>query len=241
MLCERLVWKLRDAWGNLQQQYEDHPRIVVTVSAWAVLVVLDGITMAAVVVCLFLRWGDDRPLVLAEEVASQVMCGLFLLQALALQPLRFVYLYLCLCDSARLERLRGGPQLNRCAYFLVLLLLNLNCWFRYVMVYFMWTFAHNPTARPVEGEFGCMVASLASAVIGKGLEGYLIKNATEGINEVRSVGGEPWVTVGDSASFLEAQERRIAKGPTEQVHQLAAESACETSQGGPRTSGPRAL
>lgn len=140
---------------------------------------MDGIFMAVVLGLALLKGGfnSSRSLLFAEEVSSQVMCGLFTAQALALQPLRFVLLCLCLCNFQRVLVMRGGPPLPRLKFMGAIVLLNLNCWFRFVMCYFMWNFAHEPAERPAEGEFGCLVLSLVCGALGKALEAHLIRKA----------------------------------------------------------------
>eukprot|EP00403_Amphidinium_massartii_P037222 CAMPEP_0178451902 /NCGR_PEP_ID=MMETSP0689_2-20121128/43944_1 /TAXON_ID=160604 /ORGANISM="Amphidinium massartii, Strain CS-259" /LENGTH=325 /DNA_ID=CAMNT_0020077543 /DNA_START=128 /DNA_END=1105 /DNA_ORIENTATION=+ len=149
----------------------------------------------------------------SEEVTSQVMCMLFFLQAVVMQPSRLAALWLLLADYGKFLERRGYPPIRFWPMLLVFLLLNLNCWFRFVNVYYMWWYLQDPTERPLHWELSTLIASILCGVAGTAIEGWLVKRAV-----ARTKGAGAGCKVEDPACTGQAQGQEI--GNEEKVPKL---------------------
>mmetsp|Transcript_70617 Transcript_70617/g.132145 ORF Transcript_70617/g.132145 Transcript_70617/m.132145 type:complete len:356 (+) Transcript_70617:105-1172(+) len=152
------------------------------VIAWLALIIVDGLVMAALISWMIIddMRGErvERGVEVSEEVTSQVMCMLFFLQALVMQPSRLAALWLLISNYGSFLSKRRYPPIKWWPMFMVFLLLNLNCWFRFLNVYFMWKYMQDPTERPLHWELSTLLASIGCGIAGTAMEGCLVKRAT---------------------------------------------------------------
>eukprot|EP00747_Dinoflagellata_sp_TGD_P213581 gnl/TRDRNA2_/TRDRNA2_86511_c0_seq1.p1 gnl/TRDRNA2_/TRDRNA2_86511_c0~~gnl/TRDRNA2_/TRDRNA2_86511_c0_seq1.p1 ORF type:complete len:244 (+),score=37.23 gnl/TRDRNA2_/TRDRNA2_86511_c0_seq1:61-792(+) len=209
--CEALRTASRRMRAKVVDRYERQPRTVIAGAVWGALVVIDGCVMAVAFVFIAISWWrhlhTGENILLLEEVSSQVMCALFLFQALVVQPSRLIALWLLLRDFRSLLRRRGPPEIARGYLSVIIVLLNLNCWLRFANVYFMWWFIRRPALRPAEWELGTLLASILCGVIGMGLEGYFMKR---GGTSPASRAVEPQADTGNGASAEPAAAAAVA-------------------------------
>mmetsp|Transcript_21196 Transcript_21196/g.56538 ORF Transcript_21196/g.56538 Transcript_21196/m.56538 type:complete len:214 (-) Transcript_21196:74-715(-) len=189
--------RVRAALDAVVQRYRASPPMFFLLVTWGLLVVLDGACVGVTTVALFWfsfhKQDPSEDWLIIDEAASQVMCGLFILQALLVQPGRLLALWFLLTDFRTLLRRRLLPEIHWCVVALIVLLLNLNCWFRFANGYFMWWFIHDPQRRPLEWELGTLVASVLCGVVGMGWEGHLVRRGYVARQALRAAesGGHP--------------------------------------------------